>query len=138
MPAHSSKYSYVSHAVVKPFVAGAVAGLADHYFFKNPHLKENAIFGGAVGAGIFLASNVEQAVSQFFPTATSLGVVNGVVRNLEGRVVEIACGSAAVLAINKFVLGKADYDMNQWLMRAAIIAGADVAGDTICTLMMIV
>jgi hypothetical protein len=134
----SAAKSYFSHAIVKPFVAGAVAAAADHYFMKNPHLKENAIFGGAVGAGIFLASNVEQAISPLFPTATSLGVVNGVVRNLEGRVVEIACGSAAVLAINKFVLGKADYDMKQWMVRGAIIAAADVAGDTICTLMMIV
>ena len=134
----SAAKSYLSHAVVKPFVAGAVAAAADHYFMKNPHVKENAMFGGAVGVGIFLASNVEQLASKFFPTATSLGVVNGVERNLEGRIVEIACGSAAVLAINKFVLHKADYDMHQWMIRGGIIAAADVAGDTICTLMMIV
>jgi hypothetical protein len=134
----SAAKSYFSHAVVKPFVAGAVAAAADHYFMKNPHLKENAIFGGAVGGGIFLASNVEQAVSQFFPTATSLGLKDGIERNLEGRIVEITCGSAAVLAINKFVLGKADYDMHQWMIRGGIIAAADVIGDTICTLMMIV
>jgi hypothetical protein len=134
----SAAKSYFSHAIVKPFVSAGVAAAADHYIMKNNDLKGCAMFGGAVGAGIFLASNVEQAISPLFPTATSLGVVNGVMRNLEGRIVEIACGSAAVLVINKFVLGKADYDMHQWMIRGGIIAAADVAGDTICTLMMIV
>ena len=97
--------SYLSHAVAKPLFAGLVAGLGDHYIMQNPHYQLNAQFAGAVGAGIFLASNVEQAVSPFFPTATPIGHIG---KALEGRIVEIACGSAGALALQKFVLKKVD------------------------------
>ena len=138
MTVGSAAKSYFSHAIVKPFVVAGVAAAGDHFVMKNNDIKGCAMFGAAVGAGVFAASNVEQVASSFFPTATSLGVVNGVMRNLEGRVVEIICGTGAALAFQKFILGRVDYDMQQWAMRAAIIAGADVAGDTICTLLMIV
>ena len=127
--------SYLSHAVAKPLFAGLVAGLGDHYIMQNPHYQLNAQFAGAVGAGIFLASNVEQAVSPFFPTATPIGHIG---KALEGRIVEIACGSAGALALQKFVLKKVDMDYMSWGKRVAIIAGADLVGETICEILMIV
>ena len=44
--------SYLTHAVVKPAVAGITAGLADHFIMKNTDIKSNAYFAGAVGGGI--------------------------------------------------------------------------------------
>ena len=127
--------SYLSHAVAKPLIAGICAGLGDHYIMGNPHYQLNAQFGGAVGGAIFLASNVEQVVSLFFPTSTPIGHIG---KALEGRIVEIACGSAGALAFQKFVLKKVDYDYTVWGKRIAVIAGADFAGETICELLMIV
>jgi hypothetical protein len=138
MTVKSAAKSYFSHAIVKPFVCGALSAVGDHVVMKNNDLKGCAMFGAAVGAGVFAASNVEQVASSFFPTATSIGRIAGVERFVEGRVVEIICGSGAGLLFQKFVLGNVDYNMQNWAMRAAIIAGADIAGDTICTLMMIV
>ena len=138
MTVGSAAKSYFSHAIVKPFVCGALCAVGDHVVMKNNDLKGCAMFGGAVGAGVFAASNVEQVASSFFPTATSIGKIAGVERFIEGRVVEIICGTGAGLAFQKFILQKVDFDMQTWAMRVAIIAGADVAGDTVCTLLMIV
>ena len=126
--------SYLSHAVVKPVVAGAVAGLADHLLMKNQNIKSCAMFGGAVGAGIFSVSWVEPLVSPMFPTHTPVGNIG---KALEGRIVEIACGSAGAYALNHFVL-KNEYTTNDLLYKVAIVAGADLVGETVCELLLIV
>ena len=127
--------SYLSHAVAKPLIAGVVAGLGDHFIMGNPHYQLNAQFAGAVGGAILLASNVEQIVSPYFPTSTPMGHIG---KALEGRIVEIACGSAGAAAFQKFVLKKMDYDMATWGKRIAVIAAADIAGETICEILMLV
>ena len=127
--------SYLSHAVAKPLFAGLAAGLGDHFIMGNPHYQLNAQFAGAVGGAIFLASNVEQVVSPFFQTASPIGHIG---KFLEGRIVEIACGSAGAAVFQKFVLKKMDYDMATWGKRIAVIAAADIAGETICELLMII
>lgn len=125
--------SYFSHAVVKPVVAGAVAGAIDHFVMKNPDVKSCAMFGGAVGAGIFAVSWVEPLISPMFPTHTPMGNMG---KALEGRIVEIACGSVGAYALNHFVLHN-EYTTNDLLYKVAIVAGADIAGETICELLLI-
>jgi hypothetical protein len=138
MTVGSAAKSYFSHAIIKPIFVSLAAAAGDHILMKNNDLKGCAVFGAVVGGSVFLASNVEQVASSFFPTATSLGMVNGVIRNLEGRVVEICAGSAGAIAFHRLVLGKQDFDMQTWAMRVGIIAASDVIGDTACTLLMIV
>ena len=126
--------SYLSHAVAKPLVAGITAGVADRFIMKNDDLKSNLMFAGAVGAGIASVSWIEPIVSPMFPTSTPLGHIS---KSLEGRIVEIACGSASAYALNKFVLHN-EYTSHDLLMKLAIVAGADLVGETVCELLLIV
>ena len=119
--------SLLSHAVVKPVVAGVVAGLADHLIMKNADLKACAMFGGAVGAGIFATAWVEPLATKLFPTKTLVGSAG---KALEGRIVEIACASASAYALNRFVL-KNEINPNNLMMKLGIVIGADLAGETL-------
>lgn len=125
--------SYLSHAVVKPVVAGITAGLADHFIMNNKNIKSCAYFAGAVGGGIFAVSWVEPIVSPMFPTSTPMGHIG---KALEGRIVEIACGSVGAYAMNHFIL-KNEYTTNDLLYKVAIVAGADIVGETVCELLLI-
>jgi len=120
--------SYLTHALVKPAVAGVVAAGADHFVLKNTNLKSNAIFGATVAGGIASVSWVEPLVSPYFPTHTPLGEIG---KSLEGRIVEITMGTAAAYAYNHFV-ARNNWTPNDWLMRVCVIAGADVVGETVC------
>ena len=125
--------SYLSHAVAKPLFAGISAGLADHFIMQNKDIKSNALFAGAVGGGIFAVSWVEPIVSPMFPTSTPMGHIG---KALEGRIVEIACGSAGAYALNHFVLHN-QYTQRDLIYKLAIIAGADLVGESVCEFLLI-
>ena len=125
--------SYLSHAVAKPLTAGVVAAAIDHFWLKPAEIKQSALFGAAVGAGIFAVSWVEPLVSPLFPTKTNIGHIG---KALEGRVIEIACGSAAVYSLNRFVL-KNEVNNSDMLKKIGIIVAADLAGETVCELLLI-
>jgi hypothetical protein len=126
--------SYLSHAVAKPLFAGLTAGLIDHYYMGTTDMKQNLYFGGAVGGGIFAVSFVEPLVSPLFPTRTPLGSMD---KALEGRIVEIALGSGAAYAMNKYLL-KNDYNSANLIARLGIVVVADIAGESVCELLLIV
>ena len=135
MTAHAMTVkSYLSHAVAKPAVAGLAAAVIDHYVMGDVSYRRNAMFGGAVGAGIFAVSWVEPLVAPMFPTKTPLGHIG---KALEGRIVEIACGSGAAYALNHFVL-KNQLNPNQLLKKLGVIVAADIIGETACELLLIV
>jgi hypothetical protein len=129
----SKTKSFLSHSIVKPVVAGVAAGLADHFVMGNPDLKRCAMFGGSVGLGIMAVSPVEMIVSPYFPTNTPMGHIG---KALEGRIVEVACGSAAAYALNRFVL-KNEYTSQDLMYKLAIVAAADIVSETLCELMLI-
>lgn len=126
--------SYLSHAIAKPLVAGIAAGAADHFLMKNGNIKSNMYFGGAVGAGIAGVSWIEPLVSPCFPTHTPMGHIG---KALEGRIIEIACGSAAAYAMNSFIL-KNEFTTNDLLYKLGIVAGADLIGETVCEFLCII
>lgn len=124
---------FLSHAVAKPVVAGLVAGALDHFVMKNPDIKGCAMFGAAVGAGIFSVSWVEPLVGPYFPTKTPMGAIG---KALEGRIVEVACGAGAAYALNRFVL-KNELNSNNMMKKVGIVIAADLAGETVCELLLI-
>ena len=125
--------SYLTHAIVKPVVAGVTAGALDHFVMGNSNIKSNAMFAGAVGGGIMAVSWVEPIISPLFPSKTSIGHIG---KALEGRVVEIACGSASAYALNHFVL-KNEYTSRDLMYKVGVIAVADIVGESICELLLI-
>jgi hypothetical protein len=126
--------NYLSHAVAKPVVAGVTAAVADHFFMKNTNINSNVYFGAAVGAGIFSVSWVEPIVGPLFPTHTPIGAMS---KGLEGRVVEIALGSASAYAMNKFIL-KNEYTNQDMVYKLGIVVFADLIGETVCEFLCIV
>ena len=124
---------FLSHAVAKPVVAGLVAGALDQYVLKGGRIEESAMFGAAVGAGIFSVSWVEPLVGPYFPTKTPMGAIG---KALEGRIVEIACGAGAAYALNRFVL-KNEINFNDMMKKLGVIVAADLAGETVCELLLI-
>jgi hypothetical protein len=129
----SKTKSFVTHSIAKPVIAGITAGLMDHFVMKNPDLKRCGMFGASVGLGIMAVSPVEMIVSPYFPTNTPMGHIG---KALEGRIVEVACGSAAAYSLNRFVL-KNEYTSQDLLYKLGIIVVADIVGETACELMLI-
>lgn len=126
--------SYLSHAVAKPLAAGVVAAALDHFVMKNADVKGCAMFGAAVGGGIFAVSWVEPIVGPMFPTKTPLG--GPLAKALEGRIVEVLLGSAAAYSLNRFVL-KNEINFNDMMKKLGIVIAADLAGETVCELLLI-
>lgn len=126
--------SYLTHAVAKPLFAGVAASLLDHFVMKNSDIKSNAMFGASVGAGIFSVSWVEPIISPMMPTNTPMGKVN---KFAEGRLVEIALGSASAYALNAYVL-KNEYTSKEMMYKVGIVAVADIIGESLSEFLLIV
>jgi hypothetical protein len=128
--------NYLSHAVAKPLFAGIAAAVGEHFIMKNDDLKSCAIIGGAVGGGIFSVSWVEPLVSKLSPTNTFIGTVG---KTLEGRILEIACGTGAVYVLNRYVLkNEVNVTSKAFMTRVGIIAGADLIGESVCEFLIII
>ena len=126
--------SYLSHAIAKPLVAGLAAGAADHFLMKNQDIKSNMYFAAAVGGGIAAVSWVEPLVSPCFPSHTPCGMIG---KALEGRIIEIVCGSGAAYAMNRYVL-KNEYTSEDMMYKLAIVIGADLIAETVCEVLCII
>ena len=126
--------SYLSHAIAKPLVVGLAASVADHFLMKNTDIKYNMYFAAAVGGGVASVSWVEPLASSCFPTNTPLGHIG---KAPAGRIIKIGCGSAAAYAMNRYVLKK-EYTTNDLMYKLAIVAGADLVGETVCEFLCII
>ena len=100
-----------SASIMKPIIASSTILLIDKFYFKNHNMKSNLYFAGSVGAGIFLSSSVGEMSRNLFPTNTSIGSLG---KNLEGRIVEILCGSGSVYGVNRFIL-KNEYKISDMI-----------------------
>ena len=130
----SSVKSYLSHTVAKAIVAGGVAAAGDHFIMKNPDVKTCAMFGGAVAGGVFVAANFGELLHPYFPTASPVGAVGKV---LEARIVEVLFGSAGAYALNHFMI-KGELNHKNMLYKLGIIAAADVVGESVSELLLLV
>ena len=122
------------HAILKPVVAGAICVAGNQFVLGETNMVSNLYFGSAVAGGIALVSTVEPFVQEMMPTSTPLGHV---AKTLESRIVEVALGSGAAFALNKYVL-KADYQPAQFMHKIFLIAAADVISESIMELFMVV
>ena len=130
----SSVKSYFSHTIAKSIVAGGVAAAGDMYIMKNPDMKSCAMFGGAVAGGVLVAANIGEMLHTFFPTHTPMGAVG---KNLEARVIEVAFGAGGAYALNHFLI-KGELNHKNMLYKLAIIGAADVIGESVCELLLLV
>ena len=122
------------HAILKPAVADAICVAGNQFILGETNMMSNLYFGGAVAAGIGLISTVEPFIQRLAPSSTPIGHV---AKTLESRVIEIALGSGAVFALNKYIL-KNDYQPAQFLHKVFLIAGADVISESIMELFLVV
>ena len=121
-----------SASLVKPIIAASTILLIDKFYFKNHNMKSNLYFAGSVGAGIFLSSSVGEMSRNLFPTNTSIGSLG---KNLEGRVVEVICGSGSVYAMNRFIL-KNEYKISDMIPRIIAIGVSDIIAETVTEIIM--
>ena len=126
--------SMFGHSILKPVVAGAICVAGNQFILGETNMMSNLYFGGAVAGGIGLVSTVEPLVQKMMPSSTPLGHV---AKTLESRVIEIALGSGAVFALNKYVLHN-DYQPAQFMHKVFLIAAADVISESIMELFMVV
>ena len=122
------------HAILKPVTAGLICGIGNQFILGETNMVSNLYFAGAAGAGIALVSTAEPIFQKMMPTSTPLGHV---AKTLESRVIEIALGSGAVFALNKYVL-KNDYQPAQFMHKVFLIAASDVISESIMELFMVV
>ena len=122
------------HAILKPVVAGAICVAGNQFVLGETNMVSNLYFGAAVAGGIGLVLTVEPFVQKMMPTSTPLG---NVAKTLESRVIEIALGSGAVYALNKYVL-KNDFQPSQYMHKVFLIGASDVISESIMELFMVV
>ena len=92
------------------------------------------MFGGAVAGGVFVAANFGELLHPYFPTASPVGVAGKV---LEARIVEVLFGSAGAYALNHFLI-KGELNHKNMLYKLGIIAAADVVGESVSELLLLV
>ena len=115
----------ISSSIVKPFVASATILCIDRFFFMNMNLKSNLYFAGSVAASTFVSSSIAESTRNMFPTSTMIGSLG---KNLESRVLEIACVSGTAYATNRFLL-KNEYNLNELGWRLGAIAVGDIISE---------
>ena len=112
-----------SDNIVKPVVAGAVAGAIDKFYFKETDQKKTLMFAGAVGAGVFAGA----AAADILPLEYAFGFLgNG--KAIEQRLLEIGVGAGSAYALNKYVL-KVDLNKNDLMKRVGTIIVSDIVGE---------
>ena len=116
-----------SHLMIKTASAMAIAGLIDWKYFNRQNWQESAYFGLSAGAGIYLGDMLGGNISAVIPSASN-GYISG--KTLLQRVAEVAGGTLTATAVNMYVL-KNSYNQDEIIMRMAIVAAADVAGEYI-------
>ena len=116
-----------SASFVKPIVAASTILLIDRLYFKNTNMRSNIYFAGSVFAGTFVSSSIAESTKGMFPTSTAVGSLK---KNLESRVVEIACVSGVSYGVNRFLL-KNEYNVNEMFMRVCAIAVSDVVSEVV-------
>ena len=126
--------SMFGHAILKPAVAGAICVAGNQFILGETNMISNLYFGGAVAAGIGAVSTVEPFIQRLSPSSTPIGHV---AKTLESRVVEIALGSGAVFALNRFVLHN-DYQPAQFMNKVFLIAASDVLSESLMELFLVV
>ena len=108
----------------KPLAGAAFAAAADKFVLGQPDMQKSLIFGGTVGAALMAASVVEGSVPDFLPDISSLGASG---KTMSERVVEIAAGSLAAYAVNRYVL-KNDTNPRDMAKRIGVVIAADFVG----------
>ena len=125
----STLVSVGNAAILKPLFSGVIAAAGEKLIMKNDNMS-SPYFGGAVAAGIAVSGTIGALIEPHLPTSTSIASKLG--KSLEARIIEVSTGTAAAYVVNKFVLHN-DWrtDYNAMFMRVGIIAGADLAAETL-------
>ena len=126
----------VSHMLMRPVLAGIIAGSLDRYVMKNQNIKSNAAFGVSVTLSTIAASKI----SPMLPVLSSATLSNG--HPVTQRLSEIILGSSSSFVVNKYVMGNGTQTSNNsydglpsaskdLFYRIAIVSIADVAATVI-------
>ena len=123
----SASKRFFSASVVKPVIAASTILLIDRFYFKNNDLRSNLYFAGSVAAGTFVSSSIAESTKGMMPTNTMVGSLK---KNLESRVIEIACVSGVSYAANRFLL-KNEYNSRDMYQRLGAIALGDLVSEAV-------
>jgi hypothetical protein len=117
--------SMLTTQIVKPAITAVYAGLLDRYFLNNNNLMQSVYFGGVVGAGVIVGTNI----SEFVPIPNLLpnnNTVSG--KTLEVRAIEIGGTFVSAYALD-FVTNSYTMPNYNLLQKLGIIMLADVMGE---------
>jgi hypothetical protein len=111
--------------IVKPVITGLYAGLLDRYLINNDNLMQSIYFGGVVGAGVIVGTNI----SEFVPIPNVLpnnNTVSG--KTLEVRAIEIGGTFVSAYGLD-FVTNSYTMPNYNLFQKVGIIVLADVLGE---------
>jgi len=120
--------------LVRPLVAGLVAGTADYYFNnETKDLKSSGVFAVAVAVGVSSAEKISQYVPDF-----SMGMLsNGKI--VEQRLSEVILAGVGAYGVNRFVFQQTPVLFNgynaaptfskHFLNQVGIVAFADIIAE---------
>ena len=123
----SASKRFFSASIIKPVVASSTIMLIDRFYFKNNDLRSNLYFAGCVGAGTFVSSSIAESTKGLSPTNTMVGSLK---KNLESRIIEIACVTGVSYATNRFLL-KNEYNSRDMYQKLGAIAIGDLVSEAV-------
>jgi hypothetical protein len=125
MSEKASTKSMLTTQIVKPVITAVYAGLLDRYLLNNLNITRNMYFGGIVGAGAIIGTNLPEFVPlpNIIPTNNT---VNG--KTLEVRALEIGGTFIASYGID-FATNSYTMPKVHILQKIGVIMLADVLGE---------
>jgi hypothetical protein len=108
--------------VLKPIIAGLVCTVLDNQLTSEKDIRNNAVFGAVVGAGIYTAEMLAPPISQMLPQMEG-PLANG--KTVANRIVEVGLASGASYAVNNAIGNEGPATRGEMMNRLAIIVASD-------------
>lgn len=112
----------IESKVLKPIIAGMVCTALDNQFTKEKDIRNNAVFGACVAAGIYTAEMVAPPISRMLPSMDG-PLVDG--KTIANRIVEVGLSSVGAYYVNTAIGNESSLTRPQMVNRLAIIVASD-------------
>lgn len=126
------------HTMIKATVAGGAYAVGEYYVLNNRDTMSVAYNGLATAGGILAISTVDETILSVlnYPFVKKGETMNGFVKGVEQRILEVAGGVGGSLVLSQFVFKTAMPNNRDLGMRIGMIIACDLLGEALADIFM--
>ena len=117
----------INQVLIKPVVVAGLCLIADKYLLSERYLENSIYFSASAGAGVWVASTSGVFLEKYIASETFFD--SNTAKTVESRIIEVGFGSAAYLAVSKFVMNM-PFNQDAMIKKLGILILADVLAET--------